>query len=290
MGLHQLSARWRKYLPADAETLPELTPLERIVLNNIEIVGDNITLDALAILHPYLPQDQARKVLDSLVNKQVIERNREHFYRFTAKTQRYMTDIGQALLAYAEMLNVVPMDQAYRLAVLTAALIDKLTHSPQLFQMPIFSLALKAMTPSEHPLGQVQQRLMALMALRDDAHIAAWRAEQYSPVGIRVASHLFSLSESSPIEAFLKSPLFFDHAYVRTGLDELQQRGDLLDTGVGYTLTAKGTVRRERVEHLTEEYFAHPFEKLLTETGRKDWLLLMNSLVDTTKTTQTLAL
>src|SRR5712691_4588378 len=161
MGLHLLSARWRKYLPADAETLPDLTPLERIVFNNIEIVGDDITLDALAILYPYLPQEQTRKVLDALVDKQVIERNREHFYRFTAKTQRHMNDVGQALLAYAEMLNVMPMDQAFRLAVLTTALIDKLAHGPNPFQTPIFNLALKAVTPSEHPLGQVQQRLIA---------------------------------------------------------------------------------------------------------------------------------
>ena len=130
--------------------------------------------------------------------------------------------------------------------------------------------------------------MVGLMAYHDDVHIAAWRAEEYSPAAIRTASFLYMLNEAATVDSILKSPLFYDEAYVRGALEELRQRGDLLDTGVGSALTAKGVMRRERVESLTDDAFDLPFEGWLSDLGRKDWTMLMTGLVDVSRTTKSL--
>jgi len=53
-------------------------------------------------------------------------------------------------------------------------------------------------------------------------------------------------------------------------------------------LTAKGIVRRERVDSLTDETFAIPFEQRLSDFGRKDWVMLISGLIDATRATKTL--
>jgi len=288
-ALHSLTVKWRSHLPAHAETLPELSRQEQNILNNAEPMRDNITIDALHAIYPYAPPERLRAMLDSCVKKGLLEDLTQGIYRFSPRMQRYIHDSQQAIITYAETITTMPTEQANRLAVLTVALIDKLSHGPNAIPTPIFNLGCANITPSEHPLVQVQQRLICLMCYRDDAHIAAWRAEEYGPIAIRVASHLKSFSEAATMQSFLKSPLFYDEDYVRTGLEELRQHGDLLDTGVGFALTAKGIVRRERVDSLTDETFAIPFEQRLSDFGRKDWMLLISGLIDTTRTTKTLS-
>jgi hypothetical protein len=283
-GLHYLSAKWRNYLPANAETLPDLSPQEQLVLNQTEPFRDHITVGALQVIHPYLPQEQAQLILESLLQKAVLEKGWEGGYRYTPRTKKYMSEVGQALLSYVELNTLMPFEQANRLAVLTTALLDKLCQGSNPVPTPIFNMCLKSIAPSEHPLGVVQQRLNCLMGYRDDTHIAAWRAEEYTPGAIRVASQLFTLPEGSTVDGLLKSPLLFSESYVRSAIDELRQHGDVLDTGIGYTLTGKGIIRRDRVELLTEQHFAHPFEHRMSESGRKEWVTLMSSLLESAKT------
>src|SRR5207248_166579 len=111
-----------------------------------------------------------------------------------------------------------------------------------------FQLIYKGLTPSEHPLCQVQQRLIALQAYQDDAHIAAWRQDGYSPAGIRVATQLMMAAEPQDIEKFLQSPLFYSENYVIKGLEELFLADEIIEESKGFALSAKGIERRERVE------------------------------------------
>jgi hypothetical protein len=287
-ALHSLTAKWRNHLAATAELLPELLAQERPVLNSAEAMRDNITADALQAVYPYATPERIRATLESFVRKGLLDDLTQGIYRFSPRMHRYLHDTQLALAASAEAIITIPSDQTNRLAVLTVALIDKLQKGPNAISTPIFNLSCTNIAPSEHPLVQVQQRLICLMSYHDDAHMAAWRAEEYGPVGIRVASHMHTLGEAVTMESFLKAPLFYDEVYVNIGLDELRQRGDLLDTGVGFALTAKGVVRRERVDTLTDEMFSIPFEQRLTDFGRKDWVMLITTLIEATRTTKSL--
>jgi len=288
-ALHSLTAKWRNHLAVNAETLPELSPQERPILNNAEPMRDNISVDALQAIYPYAPPDRIRATLESFVRKVLLDDLTQGIFRFSSRMHRYVHDTQQALVANAESITSVPADQTNRLAVLTVALVDKLQKGPNSISTPIFNLSVANITPSEYPLVQIQQRLMCLMSYRDDAHIAAWRAEEYGPIAIRVASHMQALGEAATMQGFLKTPLFYDEAYVNTGLNELRQHGDLLDTGVGFALTAKGVVRRERVDTLTDAMFAIPFEQRLSDFGRKDWVTLISNVIEATRTTKTLS-
>ncbi len=287
-ALHSLTAKWRSHLPANAEMLPELSRQEQIILNNAELMRENITVDALRTVYPYAPPERLRAVLDSFVRKGLLDDLTQGIYRFSPRMQRYIHDTQQAIVSYTESITAMPTEQASRLAVLSVALIDKMSQGPNAISTPIFNLGCANTVPSEYPLVQVQQRLICLMCYRDDAHIAAWRAEEYGPIGIRVASHLQASSEAKTLQSFLQSPLFYDEAYVRAGLEELRLHGDLLDTGVGFALTAKGIVRRERVDSLTDETFGSPFEQRLSDFGRKEWVMLISGLIDVTRATKTL--
>lgn len=287
-GLHALTARWRDHVPPGAELLPTLAPVESLIIRDVQPAHDRITTDLLQIVHPYLPVMQARCALDALTAKAVLERVdpelKPGVYRYTARTLQQMQATENALLTCAAANRTLSSEQTNRLSTLTTALMDGLGYGSLPVPTPIFELTRPALAPSEWPLGQVQQRLIGLLAYRDDAHIAAWRAEGYSAPAIRIATQLADTGEMISTNRFLQWPIFYDEPYLRAGLDELRKAGDLMETDRGYTLNLQGRARRRRVEQLTNEYFAVPFEKRLSDQGLREWESLIWILIEARRT------
>jgi hypothetical protein len=287
-GLHSLTARWRDHVPPGAELLPTLAPVESLIVRDVQPAQDRITTDLLQIVHPYLPVTNARCALDALVGSGVFERAepeiRPEVYRYTARTLRQMQTTEQALLTCAASIHTLNSEQTNRLSTLTTALMDGLGYGSLPVPTPIFELTRPALTPSEWPLGQVQQRLIGLLAYRDDAHIAAWRAEGYTAPAIRLATQLADTGEMIPHNRFLQSPIFYDETYLRAGMDELLKADEVIETDRGYTLNLQGRSRRKRVEQLTNEYFAVPFEKRLSDQGLREWESLVWILIEARRT------
>ncbi len=284
-GLHALSAGWREHLSASAEKLPNLPPLEDHLLRELQAIPHDITLESIRTLHPYLPVAQTEQGLRALVEKGLLEANSKGGYACTPRALTSLQAIEKAVVSCAGLNTILSRGQADRLSVLMTALIDHIAFGSVPIPTPIFTLVIRSLRPCEEPMAQVQQRLVALLAYRDDCHIVAWKAEEYTPPTVRLASYLLATNQTMPLEKFLEVPLFYDAAYVRSALDELTARGEVLETGIGYSLTAKGIMRRERVEQLTEEYFNALFDNHLSDNGRRDWLALMSTLSEATKST-----
>jgi len=284
-SIHYLTSHWREYIQSDAPVLPDLPPVEHLLVTDAQAIQEQITLERLAIVRPYLPQPYGQIVLDALVSKGVLEQFLPNAYRYTAATSSQVRNIERAMISCAETINTVGRPPVDRLAVLTTALVDKIEFGPNPIPAPIFSLVNHGLTPSEQALGQIQQRLISMLAYRDDSHIAAWRAEGYSPESISVATRLSHSAAPISVQAFLKSPLFYDEAYVRAGLQPLIEAGNVIESPNGFVLSDKGLERRENVELQTDEYFNAAFEKHLSENGFKEWSYLMNSLIDSARTT-----
>jgi hypothetical protein len=284
-GLHALTSGWRAHLPPNAEVLPDLPPVEWLVIHDAQCVYENITVEALLILHPYLPAARALAALHSLAQKKLLEVAPGDTFHYSKRTLDQVQNTERAMLTFAERNSVLTREQAERLAVLMTAMTDMIAYGPNPMPTPVFALVNRRLTPSEHPLGQVEQRLISLLAARDDAHIAAWRSKGYSPAAIRAATYLFAHSRPASIDQFLESPLFYDKAYLQLGLDELVSVQDVQKANETYALTVNGLARCEAVEALTDENFGAVFERRLSEAGRKHWTTLMTLLGEGSKAT-----
>jgi hypothetical protein len=284
-ALHILSANWREHLQPDSQALPDLSPQELLILHEAQAVHQHITLAAIQTLHPYIPPAHIESTILALTQKGLFQNEDTGIYTYSPQVQGCIRALDQAVVSSCGALHVLSRGQADRLAVLMGVLNNRIAYGPNLIETPIFNLILRSLLPSEEALAQVHQQLIALLAYRDDAHINAWHTEGYTAPAIRLATQLYSTNETLPLARLLALPFFFDEDYVQTGLNELTQRGDILETGIGYSLTAKGVMRRARVEQLTDDYFDAALETHLSEAGRKDWNSLLTLLIEGSKTT-----
>ncbi len=265
-------------MPSAVELFADLPPVESLVLRDAQCICQNITVDSLQTLHPYLPAERARQTLQALAQKKILEFVSSDAYRYTTHTLEQVQETERAILAFAQKVGALSNEQAERLAVLTTALVDMISYGPNRVPTPIFALVNRNLTPSEHPHGQIQQRLISLLAYLDDAHIAAWRSEGYSPAAIRLATYLFMRPQPLSLADLVGWPLFYDEGYVRAGLDELLKEANVEAADGSYKLTEKGLARREKVETLTDDTFKAPFEQRISENGRRQWTSLMTLL------------
>jgi hypothetical protein len=279
-GLHALSAGWRAHLPSRVELLPDLPPVESLVIRDAQCFHQNITVEGLQTLHPYLPVEGAQRALQTLVEKKILESASRNAFRYSATTLAQIQETERAILTCAARVVTLGQEQADHLAVLTTALVDMISNGPNPVATPIFTLVNGGLASSEHSQGQIQQRLISLLAYRDDAHVGAWRAEGYSAPAIRVATLLFRQDGTIPRARLQEWPLLYDERYLKTGLDELLKTANVETTDEGYRLTVTGSARREKVESLTDEYFRAPFEQRMSENGRRQWMTLMTLLAE----------
>lgn len=284
-ALHSLSAKWRDYLRADEEVLPTLPAVEWLVINDAQPFSTTITVEQLLVMRPYLPGDHAYRALESLVGKGILEMPQPSTYRFTPRTLTQIDTIERAMQACAESSITLSRQQIDRLAIYTSAIVDGINYGPNPIKTPIFHFLYGKPTPSEHALPQVQQRLISLLAFRDDAHIAAWHEEGYSAPAIACATELVGSSDPWKVADLLALPLIYDSDYVMKGLKELTDAEDAVEDANGYLLTPKGAERRKRVEQLTDKYFDAPIEKWLSSDALKDWVQLLHSLIESARTT-----
>jgi hypothetical protein len=278
-GANTLSATWSTHLPLNATTLPTLPYIEWNILKDTQTFPDNITLDMLRTVNPYLPEHNARQALNALVEKGVLHTVNDHYYYFSEHTRCFIGEVEQALQYAAQCTQTLTPQQATRLLQLTNLLIDNIGCATSPVPTPIFNMAMNAMTPSEHPLPQIQQRLFALQTYYEDAFIGAWKAELYTPASVRLAGYMLLHPAGLALHHFLTIPAFHDEKYVRGGIGTLIERGDALDTGIGFSLTARGVFHRQRVDTIAEQHFVWAFENALSEVERREWLDLMVSLV-----------
>jgi hypothetical protein len=279
-GLHTLTAGWRAYVSPGVDLLPDLPPVEWLAVHDAQCIHQNITVEGLQVLHPYLLAGRAQKAIENLTARKILESVSANTYRYSAHTLDQIRNTERAILICAEKVTFLAYEQAERLAVLMTALIDMIAFGPNPAPTPIFKLVNAALAPSEHPLGQVHQRLVSLLAYRDDAHIAAWKAEGYDPQTIRIATFLFGKSEAVPISTLLQWPLTYEESYVRAALDKLLKEDEVELKDNAYKLTDKGTLRREKVENLTDQHFRAPFDQRISENGRRQWTTLMTVLAE----------
>jgi DNA-binding MarR family transcriptional regulator len=170
-------------------------------------------------------------------------------------------ELGDRLYAKIKALTGPEMSRLLSLSDRVLRTIKKL---PDPAERPAFELSLLfdrgVDTP---PIVQVRQRILVLLAFREDAHVAAWRP--YEPDGQlwealtliwrERASDAAELAEQLPHRNYAKSD------YV-SALEKLSARGWITVRGGRFVIQEQAARMRQEVEEVTDRTFAAAFADL----------------------------
>ncbi|MFC1996776.1 hypothetical protein ACFLXI_04110 [Chloroflexota bacterium] len=140
-------------------------------------------------------------------------------------------------------------------------IIEKIKQLPEPLRKPAFEFSLHFdRDKCAPPIVQVCQRILVLLAFRDDAHIAAWRP--YEPDGQLWEVFTLIWREQAGIAAELVEQLAHRNYAVSdyaAALEELAARGWIANRGGKFVVQEQAAQMRQKVESTTDRTFADAF-------------------------------
>jgi helix-turn-helix protein len=209
-------------------------------------------------LHPYF--DHLPALLQAGYLSQA-----EGRYRVTPDGRALIERIEQAEHDYVATLTPLPLPELSRLATLLEAIAQRLwqasepmvkAHQARCFRLPITTGA---------PMVRLNAAVFALWMARDDAHIAAWRAEGLSGPELALLTSLWrgeadTLPELTTAFEQLQRP-----EDILQGITALSEAGYVLLEGEHLILTQDGQQVRTRIEEETDRIYYAPWPPLTPE-------------------------
>ena len=173
--------------------------------------------------------------------------------------------IEQAEHDYVATLTPLPLPELTRLEALLEAIAQRLwqaseptvkAHQARCHRLPITTAA---------PMVRLNAAVFALWMARDDAHIAAWRAERLGGPQLDLLTSLWrgeahTLPELTAAFEQLQRP-----EDILQGITALSEAGYVLVEGERITLTADGQQVRTRIEEETDRIYFAPWPPLTSE-------------------------
>lgn len=113
------------------------------------------------------------------------------------------------------------------------------------------------------PLYILRNQVGDLQSYRDDAHVAAWKEHEIAGYVWETFSYLWEEKANTIAELMENLPLRgYEETIYAEALQELAQRGWVVEEDGKFVLTDEGKSLREEAEDLTNEYYFAAFAKL----------------------------
>lgn len=217
----------------------------------------DLTLADIMQREAYWPESRLRGLFDGLLENGWIAET-DGKYTFTDSANDVIAQLTAAGYAYLATLDVMPDSEIQTLLNLLKRILDRAKTSPY---APSLRLQPMNRAQPEHLLGQVNEYLNGLNALRDDAHLAAWRDMDISGHAWETLTFYWRGEDYSE---FLRFRNFTDDEHQST-LNTLLERGWFEKNGDDYTITAVGKQIREEAEAQTDTNFYTAWDVLNDE-------------------------
>lgn len=187
-------------------------------------------------------------------------------YTVTPRGRTLIQQIKQAAQDYTATLTPIPLPELTRLATLLETIAHSLWHAsePAIKAHQARCHRLPPITTSA-PMVHLEAAVFALWMARDDAHIAAWRAEGLSGPHLDLLTRLWTeeahtLSELTTVLHYTQRP-----EDILEGITALQEAGYVLQEGEDITLTTSGQQLRTHIEEETDRIYFTPWPSLTPE-------------------------
>ena len=238
------------------------------------------------LFNPYSTFNPIFDSLPSLLEKGYVLHS-EGRYLVTPRGRALIEQTEQAAQDYTATLTPLPLPELTRLATLLEAIAQRMWQAgePAVKAHQARSHRLPPITTSAAPMVHLEAAVFALWMARDDAHIAAWRAEGLSAPHLDLLSHLWmgkaqTIPELTTVLQQTQRP-----EEILQGVTALGEVGYVLVQGEHIALTKSGQQMRTRVEEETDRIYFTPWPPLTPED--LNWLYSALKMVCDTLSSQT---
>jgi predicted transcriptional regulator len=240
-----------------------------------------ISVDRLHEMAPYATRERQIELMEELAKIEMVERVGEDAYRLLDQGRRAIESIFEAAHQSMSAVELLPADEMEQLNSLLYRLVEATLEAPE----PEHKWALLSSrwtNPKEDTGGtpKADQYLTDLYFFRDDAHIAAWKP--YDVSGHVWEALTFIWRDELHTAEGLAERLEPFRGYTAEGyqeaLQELADRGWVIEEAGAYKLTEKGKQVRDKAEEATDRYFYVGWSAL-----SKDELAKLEDLLTWTK-------
>ncbi|HTK11785.1 MAG TPA: hypothetical protein VL485_31725 [Ktedonobacteraceae bacterium] len=226
--------------------------------------GQTLTLQQMQkdLFNPYATRFTVFDHLPSLIEQGYLQQWDDGY--LVTDAGRMLTDqVEMAARSYLGSLQVSP---SLPLPELAAALMERVHHAWQAPE-PLVK-AHQARTQRRLPVEgapamvQVEWALLGLWEARDDAHMAAWRAYQFSGPVFDILSRIWSKKARTLPDLISTLAETQQPADVQQGILELTESGYVIATGEYFELTSQGQKVRDDIEDETDRIFFASWEQM----------------------------
>lgn len=191
-------------------------------------------------------------------------------YRVTPDGRALIERIEQAEHDYVATLTPLPLPELSRLATLLEAIVQRLWQASEPMVKAHQARCVRLPITTDAPMVRLNAAVFALWMARDDAHIAAWRAEGLSGPELALLTSLWrgeahTLPELTSAFEQLQRP-----EDILQGITALSEAGYVLLEGEHLILTQDGQQVRTRIEEETDRIYYAPWPPLTPE--ELNWL------------------
>jgi DNA-binding MarR family transcriptional regulator len=240
-----------------------------------------ISVDRLHEMAPYATRERQIEILENLAQVEMLERVGEEAYQLLDQGRRAIENIFEAAHQNLSTVKPLPADEMEQLNDLLYRLVEATLEAPE----PEHKWALLSSRwtdPKEDTVGtaKADQYLTDLYMFRDDAHIAAWKPYDVSGHAWEALTFIWrdELNTAEGLAERLGSFRGYTAEGYQEALQELADRGWVVEEAGAYKLTEKGRQVRDEAEEATDRYFYAGWSAL-----SKDELAKLADLLTRTK-------
>jgi len=244
---------------------------------------DDITLAHLMVRGPYTTPEAYLSRLVSASQAGYLSEVEPGIFRLTERGRKLMLDfvvLGREVMAEKDPL---PSTDAQYLRELLDRLVQSCLATPPPPDLWSIQLSCKLMPSPEPPMPFIEQALSALVAYRDDAHLAAWQNTHLSATALETLTLLWNGEVNSLAELCKRLERRGHPCKVYSDiLVDLRTHGLINGTDQALRLTGAGRVFRNQIEDDTNRYYFAPWASLSQE-DKSDMARILGQLIEALK-------
>jgi len=253
-----------------------------------------ISVDRLQKMAPYATRERQVEILENLAKVEMIERVGDGAYQLLDQGRRAIENIFEAAHQSLSAVKLLPADEMEQLNGLLYRLVEATLEAPEPEQKWAL-LSSRWTDPKDETVGtaKADQYLTDLYTFRDDAHIAAWKPYDISGHAWEALTFIWrdDLNTAAGLAERLGPFRGYTTEDYQEALQELADRGWVIEEAGAYKLTEKGKQVRDKAEEATDRYFYVGWSalskdelanlaKLLTRTKEKLLAITLEQLWD----------
>ena len=183
---------------------------------------------------------------------------RDGRWHLTAKGRDLSAGMHSAARSYYATLAPLPKDELAELARLLdrAFLVSAEAKEPARRQHTPFAFGYRGDDPQPGSFAQLDAAIYGLWQVRDDSHMAAWRASGLSGPEVELLTRIWR-NEAADVDALVELLPHQSRDSIESGLAHLRREGLVDKTEL--TATDRGGAARQRIEDETDRLFFEPW-------------------------------